>query len=56
MASHLDQNHRLDAGGSTHGTHETARIADAFDVQQDAMRLLVGHQIVENFAKVHIGG
>ena len=39
MASDLDQDHRLDAGGGAQRAHEAARVADAFDVQQDALGL-----------------
>ena len=55
MAPHLDHEHRLEAGGGAQGAHEAARVADAFDVDQDALGLRVGGQVVENFAEIHVG-
>ena len=55
MAANLDQDHRFDACGGTQRAHEAARIADALDVHQDALRLRVGYQIVEDLAEIHIG-
>ena len=55
MAADLDQDHRLDARGGAQRTHETARVADAFDIHQDAVGVGIGHQIIKDLAEVHIG-
>ena len=56
VATDLDQDHRLDAGGGAQGTHESARLAYPLDIQQDVLCLRVGYQIVQGFAEIHIGG
>jgi len=55
MTADLDQDHRLDARGCAHRAHESARIADAFDIHQDAVGIGIGHQIIQYLTEVHIG-
>ncbi len=56
MASDLDQDNRLDARGGAQRAHEAARVADAFDVHQDAVGVGVGDEEIEDLAEVHVGG
>ncbi len=54
MPPDLDQDHRLDARGSTDAAHETARIAYAFDIKQNALGFGVRNQVIENLAEINI--
>ena len=51
----LDQQHRLDPCRRPQRAHETARVPDALDVEQDAACLCIQRQIVEDLAEVDIG-
>jgi hypothetical protein len=55
VASHLDHEDRLAARRGAQGAHEAARLADALDIDQDALRLRIGGEVVENLAEVDIG-
>lgn len=54
LAAGLDHHHRFGARGGACGRHEFARIADAFDVEQDRAGAIVGSEIIEQIAEVHI--
>ena len=54
VAAHLDQHHRLEAGGGAQGAHEAARVADALDVEQDALGGGVVGQVVEDLAEIQV--
>jgi hypothetical protein len=50
----LDRQYRLDAGGGAHCAHEAPRVADAFDVHEDALRLRVRNHVIEDFTEIEI--
>ena len=52
----LDGNHRLDTGGGTNGAEKAARIAQPFEVEQDAFGLRVAGEVVENFRQFDVAG
>ena len=51
----LDQQHRLDPRRRPQRAHEAACMADALDVEQDAARLRVEGEVVEDLAEVDVG-
>ena len=55
VTPHFHHDHGLEAGGGAQRAHEAARIADAFDVEQNAARLRIVGEVVEDFAEVEIG-
>jgi len=55
VTPHLDHDDGLEAGGRAQRAHEAARVADALDVEQDALGLRVIGEVVEDFAEIQIG-
>ena len=56
MPADLDHHDRFQARDGAQRTHEAARVANAFDIKQDALGLRVISQVIENLAEVDIGG
>jgi hypothetical protein len=54
VTTDLDQQHRLDAGRGAQRADETARVLDAFDVQENAFGAGVRHHVFEGFTEVHV--
>ena len=50
----LDGDHRLDAGGGAHGAEKAARIAQPFEVEQDAFGLRVAGEMVEDLRQLDV--
>ena len=54
MLADLDQQHGLAARRGAQCAHEAAGVLDAFDVEENVLRLGVGDHVLENFAEVHV--
>ena len=54
LAARLEHDDRLGVGGSAQSAHETTRIADAFEVDHDAVRLRISRQKIEYLRHVHV--
>ena len=55
MTTGLDDNDRLHARCRTRRRHETLRVADRLDIEQDRARLGLQREIIEQVAKVDVG-
>ena len=55
MTSRFDHNDRFDPCGGTRGRHETARIADRFNIEKNGARLMIERKIIEQIVKIDIG-
>src|SRR5665648_83804 len=54
-AAALDDDDRLALGEVPRGAHEFARVSDRLDVEDDAARVRVGAEVVDEVAEVHVG-
>ena len=54
-AAALDDDDRLALGEVPRRAHELARVGDRLDVQDDAARVRVGAEVVDEVAEVHVG-
>ncbi|MNM80697.1 hypothetical protein D3C81_926700 [compost metagenome] len=54
LATGLDHHHRLGTRRGTCGGHELARVADLVDVQQDRAGAVVGSEVIEQVAEIHV--
>lgn len=55
VAAGLDQQHRLDARCAAQRAHEATGVADAFDVEEDALGTRVRDHVFEHLAEVDVG-
>ncbi len=51
----LDDDDRLETRGLTAGRHELPRVGDRSDIEQDALRLRVGGEIIEHVTEIDVG-
>ena len=56
VASRLDDDDRFGSRGGAQAAHEGARVVQPFDVEDDALRLRIGCEVVEDVAEVDVGG
>ena len=54
MAAGLHHHHWLGARGDARGRHELACIADRFHVQQDGAGAMVGGEVIQHVAEIHV--
>jgi hypothetical protein len=54
MATCLHHDHGLQPSGRTQSAHEVARVADSLDIKEDALRLAVQGEVVEDIPEVDI--
>ena len=54
LAAGLDHHHRLGARRRTRGRHELARITDLIDVQQDGAGAVIGGEVIQQVAEIHV--
>ncbi|MNN18457.1 hypothetical protein D3C81_1316650 [compost metagenome] len=54
LTASLDHHHRLGTRGGTGGGHEFACVADLVDVQQDRAGAVIGREVIEQVAEIHV--
>jgi hypothetical protein len=55
LATRLEHHHRFGIGSRPQRAHEAARVGDAFEVDHDAVRLLVGGQEIQHLRDIDRG-